>query len=139
MFKYKKITTESIYSDSVLHRKLSMLTNSGNDFYIYGSYMLESLNQKNSIQKCIIAQEKILDSIVGWASLIKQDKKIILNVFVHVEYRNKGIGKKLISLILKNEDIENIYYAPISLNGFSLMSQFIREDNCLSIINYNNK
>lgn len=132
MFVYKKIQPQKIYSDSNLHRSLSRLTNAGNDFIYFGSFMLESLNTNNTIKDCFIAKEDTLGIIVGWSSIVLFNDKLILNVFVHKSYRQKGIGKKLLKLILKEKNNDEIYFSPISDHGFSLINNFITEKNCLN-------
>lgn len=136
MINIKNIDPNKIYNDRNLHRSLSRLTNSGNDFIIFGSAMLDALNDPDKpIVKSSLAIDNVIDSVVGWAALIRFDNKLNLHVFVNNNCRKQGISKRLIKDIIQDEDLNNIYCHPISIHGYNLFSNFLKIENCIDNFN----
>lgn len=136
MINIKNIDKNKIYTDRHLHHSLSRLTNSGNDLLIFGSAMLEALNDNSKpIIKASLAIDNILNSVVGWSALIKLNDKLSLHVFVNQNCRKQGLSKRLIKNIIQDENLDNIYCYPISVHGYNIFSKYLKIENCIDNFN----
>lgn len=121
MFSLYKFDSKKIYKKNI-HTELKLLTNSGHDYSLFGSSMLDGLcDPTQPIKAAYVMRSGICGSVVAWGAIIQDHSNLSGHIFVNPDFRNNGLATHILKDMYS--DNNSLVFYPTSDIGFNLFSK----------------